>query len=332
MFRPPAAVAIVLKATKEVAQPVVFGILIIILVFLPILSLQGMEGKMFKPLAYTIMIALLVSLLLSLTLSPALCSLALTSATEEDTWLLRRAKRLVLTRSDWALAHRQRGPRLGGDLCWASASCSFRFSAANSFRFSTRRRSRRRQSGYPVFPWRNRSRSRSRCSARSWNSPKSGWWSPRSDARNWATIRRSRMPAIRSFRLSRWTNGRRPRPSRSWTMRFADALNACLGRSFLLSQPIQQRVDELLSGVRSEATVKIIGEDLNNFRRTAEQVQAIMTGISGVKDVRVEQLFGQAYLTIDIDRGEDRTVRHQRRAHQGNHLHGHRRGGRHTRL
>src|SRR4029079_8753340 len=83
--------AVVLKATKEVAQPVLFGILIIILVFFPILSLQGMEGKMFKPLAYTIMIALLVSLLLSLTLSPALCSMALTRGTEKDPWLLRKA-------------------------------------------------------------------------------------------------------------------------------------------------------------------------------------------------------------------------------------------------
>jgi cobalt-zinc-cadmium resistance protein CzcA len=76
------------------------------------------------------------------------------------------------------------------------------------------------------------------------------------------------------------------------------------GANFLLSQPIQQRVDELLSGVRSEATVKIIGEDLEQLRKTAEQVQAIMAGISGVKDVRVEQLFGQAYLSIDIDRGK----------------------------
>ena len=76
------------------------------------------------------------------------------------------------------------------------------------------------------------------------------------------------------------------------------------GANFLLSQPIQQRVDELLSGVRSEATVKIIGEDLEQLRKMAEQVQAIMTGITGVKDVRVEQFFGQAYLTIDIDRGK----------------------------
>ncbi|HEY7532626.1 MAG TPA: efflux RND transporter permease subunit, partial [Nitrospiraceae bacterium] len=76
------------------------------------------------------------------------------------------------------------------------------------------------------------------------------------------------------------------------------------GANFLLSQPIQQRVDELLSGVRSEATVKILGEDLNVLRSTAEKVQSIMSSIKGVGDVRVEQLFGQTYLTIDIDRGK----------------------------
>ncbi len=76
------------------------------------------------------------------------------------------------------------------------------------------------------------------------------------------------------------------------------------GANFLLSQPIQQRVDELLSGVRSEATVKVIGEDLSVLRRTAEEIHAIMSSVKGVKDVRVEQVFGQAYLTIDIDRGK----------------------------
>src|SRR4029078_11599402 len=60
----------------------------------------------------------------------------------------------------------------------------------------------------------------------------------------------------------------------------------------------------ILSGVRSEATVKIIGEDLDQLRKTAEEAQTMMTGIVGVKDGRVEQLFGQAYLTIDIDRGK----------------------------
>ena len=65
--------ALILNAAREVARPVVFGIMIIIIVFMPILSFQGMEGKMFKPMAYTIMIALMVSLILSVTLSPVLC-------------------------------------------------------------------------------------------------------------------------------------------------------------------------------------------------------------------------------------------------------------------
>ncbi|HEY5931438.1 MAG TPA: efflux RND transporter permease subunit, partial [Nitrospira sp.] len=67
---------LIIRAVTEVGQPVIFGILIIILVFLPILTLQGMEGKMFQPLAYTIMIALVVSLAFSLTLSPVLCAMA----------------------------------------------------------------------------------------------------------------------------------------------------------------------------------------------------------------------------------------------------------------
>ena len=76
------------------------------------------------------------------------------------------------------------------------------------------------------------------------------------------------------------------------------------GANFLLSQPIQQRVDELLSGVRSEATIKILGDDLVVLRNTAEKIQAIMASVKGVGDVRVEQLFGQTYLTIDIDRSK----------------------------
>jgi cobalt-zinc-cadmium resistance protein CzcA len=76
------------------------------------------------------------------------------------------------------------------------------------------------------------------------------------------------------------------------------------GASFLLSQPIQQRVNELLSGVRSEATVKVLGEDLNVLRKTADRIRAIMSDFRGVADVRVEQVFGQVYLAIDIDRGK----------------------------
>src|SRR4029077_4873220 len=95
--------ALILNAARKVARPVVFGIIIIIIVFMPILSFQGMEGKMFKPMAYTLMIALMVCLILSITLSPVLCLLTLKSGHDSDPWVLRWAKRLYLPMLRWAL-------------------------------------------------------------------------------------------------------------------------------------------------------------------------------------------------------------------------------------
>ncbi|MCL4748460.1 MAG: efflux RND transporter permease subunit, partial [Burkholderiaceae bacterium] len=86
-------IKITLEAVLEVATPVVFGICVIILVFLPLMTLEGMEGKMFAPLAYTIAIALGISLILSLTLSPVLSSYLLKPGNEQDTWFVRVLKR-----------------------------------------------------------------------------------------------------------------------------------------------------------------------------------------------------------------------------------------------
>jgi cobalt-zinc-cadmium resistance protein CzcA len=96
---------LIVRATREVGQPVIFGILIIILVFLPLLTLEGMEGKMFAPLAYTIMIALLVSLILSLVLSPVFCSLWVKGGEEKDTFVIRHAKRAYVPVLQWAITH-----------------------------------------------------------------------------------------------------------------------------------------------------------------------------------------------------------------------------------
>jgi cobalt-zinc-cadmium resistance protein CzcA len=295
--------AIVLKATKEVAQPVVFGILIIILVFLPILSLQGMEGKMFKPLAYTIMIALLVSLLLSLTLSPALCALALTTATEKDTWLLRQAKRAYSPALTWALAHRPAVlisavtmlglslmlfPFLGGEFIPILNEAAITPQTIRLPSISLEKSIEielEMQRAVMEFP-----------EVRMVVS-KIG----RSELGNDPQEPNASDPVVSLKPMDEWTTAK-TKPELDDAVR--RRIERVPGANFLLSQPIQQRVDELLSGVRSEATVKIIGEDLEQLRKTAEQVQAIMAGISGVKDVRVEQLFGQAYLSIDIDRGK----------------------------
>ncbi|MCW5626285.1 MAG: efflux RND transporter permease subunit, partial [Burkholderiales bacterium] len=94
---------VVLDAVLQVSQPVIFGVGIIILVFLPLMTLEGMEGKMFAPLAYTIAIALTVSLVLALTLTPALCSYFLKAGHEEDTPPVRFLKARYLKLLDRSL-------------------------------------------------------------------------------------------------------------------------------------------------------------------------------------------------------------------------------------
>jgi len=86
----------ILESAKEVGRPITFGIVIIIIVFLPLFTLEGMEGKMFSPMAYTISIALFVSLILSLTLSPVLASLFLKGGQEEDVFIVRWIKRFYM--------------------------------------------------------------------------------------------------------------------------------------------------------------------------------------------------------------------------------------------
>ena len=295
--------SLILQAAMEVGQPVVFGILIIIIVFFPILSLQGMEGKMFQPLAYTIIIALLISLLLSLTLSPVLCSLVLKDPKEEDTFLLRWVKRGYLPTLQWALGHRTAVlalalgllagslalfPFLGGEFIPILNEGSVTPQTIRLPGISLEKSieiEKEMQRAVLEFP-----------EARMVVS-KIG----RTELGNDPQEPNASDPVVSLAPMDQWTTA-------STKSQLDDAnrrrLQQIPGANFLISQPIQQRVDELVSGVRSEATVKVIGEDLDILRSTAEKIQGIMNGIQGVKDVRVEQLFGQSYLTIDIDRGK----------------------------
>lgn len=298
---------VIRRAVTEVGQPVVFGILIIIIVFLPLLSLQGMEGKMFHPLAYTIMIALLISLVLSLTLSPVLCALTLARGSDTDTLLIRWTKRLYLPVLHWALGHRRTVlavalallagsallfPLLGGEfipILNEGAITPQTIRLPNISLEKSIEIEKAAQRAVLEFP-----------EVRMVVS-KIG----RSELGNDPQEANASDPVVSLRPMDRWTTAR-TKPELDEAVR--RRLQQVPGASFLLSQPIQQRVDELLSGVRSEAAVKVVGENLTVLRSTAEKIQAIMTEVRGVKDVRIEQLFGQAYLTVDIDRG--RIARH----------------------
>ena len=295
--------ALILNAAREVARPVVFGILIIIIVFMPILSFQGMEGKMFKPMAYTIMIALMVSLVLSITLSPVLCSLTLRAGHGSDPFVLRWAKRAYLPVLRWALGHRGVVLTATG-LALAGSIALFPFLGSEFV---------------PILNEGTMAPLTIRL--------------PSISLEQSIKIEREVQKAVMEFpevqmmvsKIGRTELANDPQepnesdsvamlhPIDTWTTastmaelkeKVRERLAKVPGANFLISQPIQQRVDELISGVRAEVTVKLFGPDLDELRHTGDAIAAILGTIRGVEDLKVEQLFGQPYITIDIDRGK----------------------------
>lgn len=294
---------LITDAVKEVGQPVVFGILIIILVFLPLLSLEGMEGKLFKPLAYTIMIALLVSLVLSLTLSPVLCSLILTRGSEEDPWIIRLINGIYAPMLRWALGHRMIvvtiavGALIGSLMLIPFLGREF-IPILNEGAVSPQiirlpsvslnasiDIEKRMQQAIMEIPEVEMVVS------------KIG----RTELENDPQEPNESDPVVRLRPLDQWSTAK-TMPQLMQKMR--ERLTQISGATFLISQPIQQRVDELISGVRTEATVKLFGEELEVLRDKAMEITGVLRTIRGIRDIKVEQLFGQPYLTIDIDRSK----------------------------
>ena len=298
---------LVLRAAKEVARPTAFGILIIIVVYLPLMTLQGMEGNMFRPLAYTMVIALLVSLVLSLTLSPILCSLFLRGGREEDLAVLRWLKALYRPVLMWALKHRMMVVTIAMALFLVSlALLPF---LGREF--------------VPIMDEGSLTPQIIR--------------HPSVSLSHSIALERQAQQAMREFPETAMVVSKigRPeiattleepyesdpvvtlRPRDVWTTahRKADLVEAMRKRladipgiSVLMSQPIQERLDELISGYRTEVSVKLFGDDLDSLKRAAEQMTGIMKSVAGVRDVKMEQQFGQTYLAVTIDR--EKIARH----------------------
>ncbi len=292
---------VVLDAVSEVATPVLFGVTIIILVFLPLMTLEGMEGKMFAPLAYTIAIALGISLLLSLTLSPVLCTYLLRGGSEEDTRLVRILRRPYSAMLNWALSHRK--------LTVASVIALFLF-ALCLFPFL----------GTAFIP-----------------EMAEGTLSPNADrVPNISLDESLRMemamqkimktvPGVETV-VSRVGRGESPadpagpneadvlasltpiddRPSGMTQEKIADEMREKLGAipgiNLVMSQPISDRVDEMVSGVRADIAVMLYGDDLDVLVEKAREIARVASGIQGTQDTRVDRVGGQQYLNIDIDR------------------------------
>ena len=291
----------IFKATTEVATPVIFGVGIIILVFLPLMSLKGMEGKMFAPLAYTIAIALAVSLVLSLSLTPVLSSFLLRGGAEEDTRLvrwLRAPYRLMLA---WSMGHARKALVLAIAIFGAAVALIPFLGTAFipemkegsivpgiirvpniSLEESTRMEMRAMQLTQEVPGV-----------LTSVSSVGRGESPADPQSQNEST------PVVSLKPRDQWPEG--------WTQEtiqdaIRDKLKAIPGVSVVMAQPISARVAEMVTGVRSDVAIKIFGDDLELLLSTANNLARVGSSITGARDIRVEKISGQQYLTIDIDR------------------------------
>ncbi|MBS0402200.1 MAG: efflux RND transporter permease subunit [Proteobacteria bacterium] len=292
---------LVYRAGREVAAPVASGIAIIIIVFLPLLSLQGLEGKLFAPVALTIVFALAVSLLLSLTLVPVLASWLLRSAPAHEPWLVRHLARGYDRVLAWALAHER----------WVAGVALALFVAAGAV-FT--------QLGNSFMPQLDEGDIIMQLE----KLPSIGLEaSVALDLRLQRAIR-ERVPEVKNIvaRTGSDELGLDPmglnqsdtflvlaprdqwrRPDKEWLIGELRAVAADFpGVDVGFTQPIDMRISEMLTGVRGDLAVKIYGPDLAALSRLAAQVEAVIAALPGATDTLTQRNEGVQYLQVGIDR------------------------------
>jgi cobalt-zinc-cadmium resistance protein CzcA len=294
-------IEVVVRASKEVGRSILFSILIISVVFLPLLTLEGMEGKMFAPMAQTLVIALLVSVVVTLTLAPVLASLFLhgshSTETRFSSWMKRRYSPVL----SWTLGHR--GLVLAGSGVVVVLGLTLLPFVGREFIPTLEEGSltpqiirlpsvsleesiemeKTAQKAMLEFP-------EVRFAVSKVGRPEIAV-SPEEPNES--------DPVVDLYPRSMWTTAR-TQPALTDAIR--RRLAGIPGISVLMSQPIQERVDELVSGIRTACAVKLFGDDLHTLKGKADEIAGLLETIRGVKDVRVEQVAGQPYLTVDIDR------------------------------
>jgi cobalt-zinc-cadmium resistance protein CzcA len=270
------------------------------------MTLTGMEGKMFAPLAFTIAIALAFSLVLSLTLTPVLASYLLAPKQadddeEHDTWLVRSLKRPYLAILQRAVA--RPGATLAAALVALAASLSLLPWLGTSFIPEMKEGA--------LVPGINRvpnisleesidmemEAMRLIMQVPGVKSAVSGIGRGESPADPQA--QNESTPIVSLTPREAWPEG--------WTQdtiadRVRERLAVLPGVQIVMAQPISDRVDEMVTGVRADIAVKVFGDDLYTLKETAEAIARVATTLRGAQDLRVERITGQQYLQIAIDR------------------------------
>jgi cobalt-zinc-cadmium resistance protein CzcA len=295
---------IVRHAAVEVRRPTLFGELIIAIVYLPILALEGVEGKLFRPMALTVIFALAGSMILSLTLMPVLASYALKRGRGETEnrlvrWLL-RCYRPVL---GWALDKRKLVLAIAGLILLNAAFVATRLGSE----FVPRLREQAivintvRVAGVSLAESIRYGTQIERLLLARFSDEIEHVWT-RTGTAEVATDPMGIKVSDVFITLKDREKWRRGDTQDEIVQAMADALQGMPGMRSVFTQPIEMRVNEMIAGIRTDVGIKIFGDDFDVLRSKAGEVRAVVEQIPGATDVTVEQLTGQASLAIAVDR------------------------------
>jgi cobalt-zinc-cadmium resistance protein CzcA len=295
----------VLVAAQEIGRPIFFAILIIIAVFLPVFTLQGIEGRLFKPLAYAVTFSMLGSVLMALCVAPMLCALWLRMKKGEPRAnpIVRFFKAIYLPVLKWAIAHRY--------VAVAISLALVAWSVANVFILGSEFLPTIDEGNILVRATMPASISLSRAIEVSTDIEKSLREFPEVETVV-SKIGRAELGGDPES-VSNDEMYVRLKPKGQWTTaKTKDALVDAMRRrvegypgvEFNFSQVIQTRNDELISGINAQIAVKIYGEDQETLRTIAGQVRDAMADVPGGKDLAVEQVAGEEHLEIALNRDE----------------------------
>ncbi|NJJ60993.1 CusA/CzcA family heavy metal efflux RND transporter [Pseudomonas sp. B14(2022)] len=294
----------VFAAAKEARRALIFGQLIIMVVYLPIFALTGVAGKMFHPMAFTVVIALLGAMILSVTFVPAAIALFVTGKVkEEENLVMRTARRAYAPVLDWVMTRRPLvfglavltivtsgvvASRMGSEFIPSLSEGDFAQQAlrvpGTSLTQSVQMQQQLEKTLMAHVPEIERVFART----------------------GTAEIASDPMPPnISDSYVMLKPKDQWPDPSKSREALIADIQRASAivpGSAYELSQPIQLRFNELISGVRSDVAVKVFGDDMAVLNTTAADIAETLQGLEGASEVKVEQTSGLPVLTINIDR------------------------------
>lgn len=293
----------VLAAAKEVANPISFAILIIIVVFLPLFSLEGLEGKLFKPMAFTIAFAMAGSMLLSLTLIPVLAAMILKPKEEKDTRLVSFLKRRYRPMLMAALGHK-RAVVITATVSLVLSLCLFPFLGKEFMPQLQEGSIMWRVTGIPSTSLDE--------SIRTSNTIAEAFKKFPEVETTLAMIGRAEKGETADVNYMEiytaltpeedWTTGRSIKDLEEAMQETLEEVVPNVVPGY--TQPIQMRVEELISGVRATLALKLYGEDLAELDRLSAQLKTVLAGINGVADLSLEANLGKPQIRIEVDRAE----------------------------